>query len=231
MSRHHLRPAGLAVAVLGVVATLVVVLTAAASPDEQAAARAGAAPADDVRAAEAARTEAADRAEHARARAEADRQAALAAQRLAEEEARQQAEAEEKARAEAAALAEAEAAARADAERQAAEERAARSSDRSVVDPKGVAREMMGRHGWGGDQFSCLEQLWEKESHWDHTAQNPSSGAYGIPQALPGSKMASAGSDWQTNPATQIAWGLGYIAERYGTPCSAWGHSQSVNWY
>ena len=74
-------------------------------------------------------------------------------------------------------------------------------------------------------------RLWQKESNWRYTARNPSSGAYGIPQSLPGSKMASAGADWQTNPATQIKWGLGYIAARYGTPCSAWAHSQQVNWY
>ena len=70
-----------------------------------------------------------------------------------------------------------------------------------------------------------------KESGWNTSASNGSSGAYGIPQSLPGSKMASAGSDWQTNPATQIKWGLGYIQERYGSPCAAWGHSQATNWY
>ena len=70
-----------------------------------------------------------------------------------------------------------------------------------------------------------------RESRWDYRAMNPSSGAYGIPQSLPGSKMASAGSDWRTNPVTQIRWGLGYIAVRYGTPCGAWAHSESVGWY
>ncbi|QBI52506.1 lytic transglycosylase domain-containing protein [Streptomonospora litoralis] len=98
-------------------------------------------------------------------------------------------------------------------------------------DPKGIARSMLGDYGWSSDQFSCLEPLWEKESNWDHTAQNPSSGAYGIPQSLPGSKMASAGSDWRTNPATQIEWGLGYIQDRYGSPCEAWNHSQANGWY
>ncbi|KIH96995.1 hypothetical protein LP52_21310 [Streptomonospora alba] len=98
-------------------------------------------------------------------------------------------------------------------------------------DPKSIARSMLSDYGWGSDQFSCLEPLWEKESNWDHTAQNPSSGAYGIPQALPGSKMADAGSDWRTNPATQIEWGLGYIEDRYGSPCSAWETSQSQGWY
>jgi hypothetical protein len=97
--------------------------------------------------------------------------------------------------------------------------------------PKDIAKSMLRDYGWGLDQFSCLEPLWQKESGWNHTAANPSSSAYGIPQALPGSKMASAGSDWQTNPATQIKWGLGYINDRYGSPCGAWSHSQSVGWY
>lgn len=86
------------------------------------------------------------------------------------------------------------------------------------------------QYGWGSDQFACLDSLWTKESGWNPTAANPS-GAYGIPQALPGSKMATAGADWATNPATQIAWGLSYISSVYGTPCAAWGHSQAVNWY
>ncbi|MCY7287980.1 MAG: G5 domain-containing protein, partial [Cryobacterium sp.] len=73
--------------------------------------------------------------------------------------------------------------------------------------------------------------LWNKESGWRVNAENSSSGAYGIPQALPGSKMATAGDDWQTNPATQIQWGLGYISGRYGTPCGAWAHSSDVGWY
>ena len=87
------------------------------------------------------------------------------------------------------------------------------------------------KYGWGADQFSCLNQLWQKESNWDYQAYNPS-GATGIPQALPGSKMASAGTDWATNASTQVAWGLEYIkASSYGTPCAAWGHSQANNWY
>ena len=91
---------------------------------------------------------------------------------------------------------------------------------------------MVKRHGWRSTtQYTCLVNLWNRESSWNHKAHNRSSGAYGIPQALPGSKMSSAGSDWQTNPATQIAWGLGHIDGRYGTPCGAWGHSQSVGWY
>lgn len=86
-------------------------------------------------------------------------------------------------------------------------------------------------YGWGADQFSCLDSLWQKESGWDYQAYNQDSGATGIPQSLPGDKMATFGSDWQTNAATQIRWGLDYISRAYGSPCSAWGHSQSVNWY
>jgi len=80
-------------------------------------------------------------------------------------------------------------------------------------------------------EMPCLDKLWAKESGWNHKAENRSSGAFGIPQALPGSKMSSAGSDWKTSPATQIEWGLGYIKGRYGTPCGAWAHSQDVGWY
>jgi resuscitation-promoting factor RpfB len=93
-----------------------------------------------------------------------------------------------------------------------------------------IAAGMVSARGWSSDQFSCLVSLWNKESGWRTNAANPS-GAYGIPQALPGSKMASAGGDWQTSAATQIAWGLGYIAGVYGSPCSAWAHSQATNWY
>ncbi|WGD38430.1 transglycosylase SLT domain-containing protein [Lysinibacter sp. HNR] len=82
-----------------------------------------------------------------------------------------------------------------------------------------------------GAEYDCLVALWNKESGWNHLAQNKSSGAYGIPQSLPGSKMASAGADWQTNPDTQIRWGLGYIQGRYGSPCGAWAKSQSSGWY
>lgn len=85
--------------------------------------------------------------------------------------------------------------------------------------------------GWGEDQYSCLVSLWSRESGWRVNAMNSSSGAYGIPQALPGSKMATAGSDWETNAATQIEWGLGYISGRYGTPCGAWAHSEDIGWY
>jgi hypothetical protein len=90
---------------------------------------------------------------------------------------------------------------------------------------------MLQARGMGDDQYSCLVSLWQKESGWNYQASNRSSGAYGIPQALPGSKMASAGADWQTNAGTQISWGLGYISSRYGNPCGAWAKSQSSGWY
>ncbi|WP_305789594.1 lytic transglycosylase domain-containing protein [Symbioplanes lichenis] len=81
--------------------------------------------------------------------------------------------------------------------------------------------------GFGIAEFPCLNQLWDHESGWNYKAENTGSGAYGIPQALPGSKMASAGADWKTNPATQIKWGLGYIEGRYNTPCGAWNNFQN----
>jgi hypothetical protein len=90
---------------------------------------------------------------------------------------------------------------------------------------------MVTARGWGSSEFDCLVALWNRESHWNVYSLNTSSGAYGIPQALPGNKMASAGADWATNPATQITWGLGYITARYGTPCGAWNHSQAKGWY
>jgi uncharacterized protein YabE (DUF348 family) len=103
--------------------------------------------------------------------------------------------------------------------------------DNTPAGAQAIAQQMaLSQYSWGSDQFSCLVSLWSKESGWRVAAANPS-GAYGIPQALPGSKMASFGSDWQTNPATQIAWGLSYIKGIYGTPCGAWSHSQSYNWY
>lgn len=85
--------------------------------------------------------------------------------------------------------------------------------------------------GFSLDQMSCLDSLWTKESGWNHRAENTSSGAYGIPQSLPGNKMSAYGDDWRTNPATQIKWGLSYIDNRYGTPCGAWSFFQTNNWY
>ena len=139
--------------------------------------------------------------------------------------------AEEKARRDAAAAKEAAEEAAREAERRAASERAARAAGRAVADPRSAARAMVGEHGWGEEQFGCLDRLWTRESNWNHRAENPSSGAYGIPQALPGDKMASAGGDWRTNPLTQIEWGLGYIRDVYGSPCGAWAHSESAGWY
>lgn len=96
---------------------------------------------------------------------------------------------------------------------------------------KAVGCTLLLQAGFGLDQMPCLDKLWTKESGWRTTASNGSSGAYGIPQAYPGSKMAAYGDDWKTNPATQIAWGLNYIKTRYSTPCGAWSHFQSANSY
>jgi soluble lytic murein transglycosylase-like protein len=108
----------------------------------------------------------------------------------------------------------------------AAQAQSSQSSGRN----KSIARPMVAQRGWGGVQFGCLVRLWGRESGWNHRAGNRS-GAYGIPQALPGHKMASSGADWRTNPRTQIKWGLGYIRQRYGSPCRAWAHFQSHHWY
>ncbi|MFC5182007.1 aggregation-promoting factor C-terminal-like domain-containing protein [Actinomadura harenae] len=95
---------------------------------------------------------------------------------------------------------------------------------------RAIAKRMVAKRGWSARQYTCLVRLWNRESHWNQKAGRPS-GAYGIPQALPGSKMRSAGKDWRTNPETQIRWGLRYIKGRYGTPCRALGHSGSRGWY
>jgi hypothetical protein len=97
--------------------------------------------------------------------------------------------------------------------------------------PQQIAQAMLASFGWSSGQFSCLDPLWAHESGWSVTAYNAGSGAYGIPQALPGSRMASAGPDWQTNAATQIRWGLEYIKGTYGSPCAAWDHEQATGWY
>jgi hypothetical protein len=95
-----------------------------------------------------------------------------------------------------------------------------------------TAYNMMASFGFSPQTyFGCLVDIWNRESGWQYDAENGSSGAYGIPQALPGSKMASAGSDWQTNPATQIKWGLGYIKATYGNPCSAWAFEEANGYY
>ena len=115
----------------------------------------------------------------------------------------------------------------------AAEDAPAMTASESVADddPREIAQALMPQFGFSSDQFGCLDSLWTKESGWDPSADNPTSSAYGIPQSLPGEKMASAGADWATNPATQIRWGLGYIQDVYGSPCSAWSHSQANDWY
>ncbi|GAA3495690.1 transglycosylase SLT domain-containing protein [Streptomyces prasinosporus] len=122
-------------------------------------------------------------------------------------------------------------------EREEAEAKAARSATRdasqiavqssyTVAEVQAIARQMV-----PADQFQCFSNIVDHESTWNYRAVNPSSGAYGLVQALPGSKMASAGADWQTNPATQIKWGLNYMNERYGSPCGAWSFWQANNWY
>ncbi len=118
-------------------------------------------------------------------------------------------------------------------------ERAARAAERKRVlenaqeDPKAVARLLLPEYGFSESQWVCLDQLWIGESDWRWSAENASSGAYGIPQSLPGSKMATVASDWRTNPVTQITWGLDYIKRSYGTPCNAlsqW-QARSPHWY
>jgi hypothetical protein len=96
---------------------------------------------------------------------------------------------------------------------------------------KAFALSQVESKGWDYDQFSCLVKLWERESNWRWNATNKSSGAYGIPQSLPATKMAKAGADWRTNPETQVRWGIGYIDGRYGSPCAALAHSDENNWY
>ena len=101
--------------------------------------------------------------------------------------------------------------------------------------PKGareVAQVLMDdKYGWGEKQYACLDELWIKESNWNYRASNKRSGAHGIPQALPATKMDSAGTDWRTNPVTQISWGLRYIEVRYESPCKAWAKFKRSNWY
>jgi hypothetical protein len=120
---------------------------------------------------------------------------------------------------------------------QAAAQRAGQRASRAAVRPvapgsvRALGQHMAAARGWTGQQFACLDAIWTHESNWRVDAENTSSGTYGIPQAQPGSKMASAGADWRTNPATQIAWGLAYIARTYGDPCTAWAFWQDHYWY
>ena len=99
------------------------------------------------------------------------------------------------------------------------------------TEAQAIGKEMMLAAGFGEDQWGCLYNLWMRESGWRTTAGNVSSGAYGIPQSLPASKMAAFGGDYLTNPRTQIAWGLSYIKGRYGTPCGGWSSFQAKGWY
>jgi hypothetical protein len=123
--------------------------------------------------------------------------------------------------------------------KRAAEEKAARARalanrgyQPGISDPKEIARQILkNKFGYGSNQFECFNNIIMRESKWDINATNPSSGAYGIPQALPGSKMASEGSDWRTNPATQIIWGVKYMKDRYGSPCAAWSFKSAKGWY
>ncbi len=120
------------------------------------------------------------------------------------------------------------------AEEEAARKRAManRGYEPGVTDPREIARQIMkNKYGYDADEYSCFNNIIIRESMWRINATNPSSGAYGIPQALPGSKMASAGSDWRTNPATQIIWALEYMKQRYGSPCEAWSFKRGHGWY
>ncbi len=110
-------------------------------------------------------------------------------------------------------------------------ERAERRAMPPRLRNKSLAFRLVSKRSWSPRQFRCLDRLWTKESNWNHRAVNRSSGAYGIPQALPASKMRRAGRDWRVNPETQIKWGLTYIRSRYGTPCAAWAHSKRHGWY
>ena len=103
---------------------------------------------------------------------------------------------------------------------------------REPMGAKRFAKEMMAtEYGWGEGQYKCLNRLWTKESNWNYQARNPRSGAHGIAQALPASKMEKVGTDWRTNPITQIQWGLLYVSERYDTPCAAWKKFRRSNFY
>ncbi|NJQ06913.1 aggregation-promoting factor C-terminal-like domain-containing protein [Streptomyces lonarensis] len=160
------------------------------------------------------------------------------ARKAAAEKASAKKEAAEKAAAEEQAAKEkAEREAKEKAEREAQEVAASRSTARSDISPPVQASytkaevQAMAQQIVGGGQYQCFSSIVTRESEWNHTATNPSSGAYGLMQALPGTKMASAGADWRTNPATQIKWGLNYMNERYGSPCGAWEFWQANHWY
>ena len=103
---------------------------------------------------------------------------------------------------------------------------------RTIVGAKKVAKAIMfSEYAWGADQYTCLNRLWTKESHWNYKAHNKRSGAHGIPQALPAIRMEVISSDWRTNPVTQIRWGLRYIEARYDNPCKAWAKFKRSRYY
>ncbi|MEJ1115143.1 hypothetical protein WBN73_12620 [Paenarthrobacter sp. CCNWLY172] len=178
---------------------------------------------------------AADRAAVDKAAAEkAAAEKAAADQAAAEKAAAEKAAADQAAAEKAAADAAAKQAADAAAAAAAAEAAAAAAAPKAVDDPaaaKAYAASILGNYGWSASEMTALNTLWEKESNWRTTATNASSGAYGIVQSLPASKMATAGADWQTNYQTQIKWGLNYIKERYGSPSAALGFHLANNWY
>ena len=171
------------------------------------------------------KTEQADAVRVAADRSATNAQRAVAAARSAQREQLAAARSAQRAKVKAAALAKARKAAAA-AERK-------RIIANAQRDPKSAARMLMPDYGFGPGQWSCLERLWIGESGWNYRAENSSSGAYGIPQSLPGSKMGSVAGDWRTNPVTQIKWGLNYIKLSYGSPCNALGqwNSRSPHWY
>ncbi|MET8082655.1 lytic transglycosylase domain-containing protein [Micromonospora sp. NPDC005237] len=168
---------------------------------------------------------------------QASHQVAFARQRAAEYQAKLRAAQAAKEAAERARRAEAAAASR-KREREAAAKEVAKPYDGEIPASceeysgnRKIGCALMIEAGFGIAEFPCLEKLWTKESGWNHKASNSSSGAYGIPQSLPGSKMGSIADDWRTNPATQIKWGLGYIKGRYDTPCGAWSYFQNNGHY
>ncbi len=169
----------------------------------------------------------------ARAKAAADAKAAAAKARVAKAAADAAAKKAAAAKAKKAAAAKAKKAAAAKAKKAAQAKAVAKQRyTAGTADPKSMARQILqSKYGYGADQFSCFNNIIMRESAWDIHATNAGSGAYGIPQALPGSKMATVASDWRTNPATQIIWGVQYMKGRYGSPCGAWGFKSSHGWY
>jgi Transglycosylase SLT domain len=166
---------------------------------------------------------------------QADAQAIAAdttAKKDAEEAARKQAAADAIAKQKAAQQAEEAAKARKEAEAKASRDASRDTSSFAVQSSYTVAQiQAMARQIVAAGQFQCFSNIVDHESSWNYQAVNASSGAYGLFQALPGSKMSSVGADWQTNPATQIKWGLNYMNSRYGSPCEAWSFWQANHWY